>query len=183
MAPSRLCRSRDFQTHLDAQFRVEVGQWLIEQKDIRVTHDGAADGDPLALAAGEVLWSTVHQFVQAQGPCDVVDASVDRRTVAPHHLQPETDVLAHRHMRVKRVGLEDHGDPALGGVKPVDHPVIDGNRPFGAFLQPRDHPQQGGLATARRADENDEFSGLDRKVKLGNDLDGPIAFDDAVQLD
>ncbi len=39
---------------MDAQFRVEVGEGLVEEKDIRFAHDGASDGDTLALAAGKL---------------------------------------------------------------------------------------------------------------------------------
>ena len=37
--------------HVDAQFGVEVGQGLVEQKDLRMAHNGATDGDTLALTA------------------------------------------------------------------------------------------------------------------------------------
>jgi hypothetical protein len=35
--------------------------------------------------------------------------------------QTEGQVLAHRHMRVERIGLEHHGQPAIGGGNMVDH--------------------------------------------------------------
>jgi hypothetical protein len=37
-----------------AQRRVEVGQRLVEQEGLGLAHDGAADGDALALAAREL---------------------------------------------------------------------------------------------------------------------------------
>jgi hypothetical protein len=39
----------------DAQLGIEVGQRLVEQEDLGLAHDGAADGDALALAAGKRL--------------------------------------------------------------------------------------------------------------------------------
>jgi hypothetical protein len=50
-----LCSAADLEPHVDAQLRVEVGERLVEQEDRGLAHDGAADGDALALAAGEVL--------------------------------------------------------------------------------------------------------------------------------
>ncbi len=44
----------EFDAHVGAQRRVEIGQRLVEQEDARVAHDGAADGDALALAAGKL---------------------------------------------------------------------------------------------------------------------------------
>ena len=38
-------------THLVAQFGVEVGQRLVHQKDLRVAHNGTADGNTLTLTA------------------------------------------------------------------------------------------------------------------------------------
>ncbi|MNE92823.1 hypothetical protein D3C80_1905940 [compost metagenome] len=45
----------DFETGCDAQRRIEVRKRFVEQEDLRIAHDGAADGDTLALAAGELL--------------------------------------------------------------------------------------------------------------------------------
>ena len=36
--------------HLHAQFRIEIGQWLVEQEYLRVADDRASHGDTLALA-------------------------------------------------------------------------------------------------------------------------------------
>jgi hypothetical protein len=44
----------DLGAHLHAQLGVEVGQRLVEQEHRRLAHDGAAHGDALALAAGEL---------------------------------------------------------------------------------------------------------------------------------
>ena len=50
----------------DAQRGVEVGQRLVEQEDLGVAHDGAADGDALALAARQRLGQAVEIFGQLQ---------------------------------------------------------------------------------------------------------------------
>ena len=44
----------ELDAHLDAQLGVEVGQRLVEQEHLRMAHDGAAERDALALAAGEL---------------------------------------------------------------------------------------------------------------------------------
>ncbi len=51
----------------DAQRRVEVGQRLVEQEHLRIAHDGAADGDALALAARQRLGQAVEIFGRAAG--------------------------------------------------------------------------------------------------------------------
>ena len=57
----------DLDAGRDAQRRVEVGQRLVEQEDFRVAHDGAADGDALALAARQGLGQPLEIFRRAAG--------------------------------------------------------------------------------------------------------------------
>jgi hypothetical protein len=65
------------------------------------------------------------------------------------HAHRKGDVLAHRHMRVERVGLEHHGQAALGGRHVGRVGAVDLDLPAGDVLQPRDQAQQRGLAAAR----------------------------------
>ena len=55
----------DLGAHLHAQFGVEVGQRLVEQEHLRVAHDGAAHGDALALAAGQLPRKAFEQLLEA----------------------------------------------------------------------------------------------------------------------
>ena len=48
--------------HLDAQRGVEVGQRLVEQEYPGLLDQGAADGHPLALAAGQCLGAAIQQW-------------------------------------------------------------------------------------------------------------------------
>jgi hypothetical protein len=75
-------------------------------------------------------------------------------------------------VREDRVGLEHHGDAAVLGRQVVDHLAVDFQRAGGDVLEPRDHPQKRGLATAGRADEDDEFAVLDVDIDALDDL-GP----------
>ena len=56
----------DLDAHLHAQLGVEVRQRLVEQERLGLAHDGAADGDALALAAGQLPRLAVHQLLQLQ---------------------------------------------------------------------------------------------------------------------
>ena len=51
---------RDLCPHLKAQARVEVGERLVHQERLRLTHHRAAHRHALALAAGEVAWAPVE---------------------------------------------------------------------------------------------------------------------------
>ena len=52
----------DLAAHLVAELRVEVRQRLVEQEELRVAHDGPADGDALALPAGELARIAVEEL-------------------------------------------------------------------------------------------------------------------------
>ena len=96
--------------------------------------------------------------------------------------RPKGHVLEHRHMRIERVVLEHHGDAALGGRQLVDPLAADMDAAAVQLLQPGDHPQQRGLAAARRADENREFFLLDLEVDAVDDLGVAETLDDPVQF-
>jgi hypothetical protein len=141
-----------------AQGGVQVRQRFVEQEGRGFAHDGAADGDALALAARQLAGPAVKIVRQVQHLGGMGHAAVLFGLVHARHLQRKGDVLAHRHVRVKRVGLEHHGQAALGGRQVGRIAAVDLDRARGGILKPRDQAQQGGLAAARRADEDDEFA-------------------------
>jgi hypothetical protein len=57
----------DLGAHLDAHLGVEVGERLVEEEDLGLADDGAADGDALALAAGEGLGLAVEVGARCRG--------------------------------------------------------------------------------------------------------------------
>ena len=99
------------------------------------------------------------------------------------HAQPEADVAAHAHVRVERVGLEHHRQPALGGGDARHVGAVDQDPPVGHVLQPGDEAQQGRLAAARRADEDDERAFLHVEVDILDDVHGAEGLVDAFQGD
>ena len=58
------------------------------------------------------------------------------------------------------------------GLDVVDDPVADPDRALGRVLEPGDHPQRGGLAAARRAEQHEELPvvDLEREVVDGDDV-------------
>src|SRR4051812_12921343 len=52
--------------HLNAERRIQVGQRFVEQEDLGLPDDGAADGDALALTARKILGPTFQQWPQVQ---------------------------------------------------------------------------------------------------------------------
>ncbi len=67
----------EFDAGARAQAGVEVGERLVEQEGLGVADDGAADGDALALAAGELAGLAIDQVLELQRLRGSVDAAGD----------------------------------------------------------------------------------------------------------
>jgi hypothetical protein len=77
------------------------------------------------------------------------------------HLQPELDVLRHRHVREQRVVLEHDAEPALGGRDREQVAPLERDATRGRLDEARDHLQRGCLAAARRSEQRDELALVD----------------------
>ncbi len=149
----------DLQPHAHAQRRVEVRQRLVEQEGRRFAHDRAADGHPLALAARQLARACGRDSRSGSAPWPRLRSACPvPRPGHPRHLQREGDVLAHRHVRVERVGLEHHRQAALGRQQVGGVLAVDLDMAGRDVLEPGDQPQQRGLAAARGADEDHELA-------------------------
>ncbi|KGD37777.1 hypothetical protein DO70_6442 [Burkholderia pseudomallei] len=154
----------DLGAHLDAQLRVEVRQRLVEQEQRRVARERAAHRDALPLAARELARLALEQVLDLQHRGDAID---DLLLLVLRHLadvQPERDVLAHRHRRIERVRLEHHRDVAILRRQIVDDLIADPDLALRHGLEARDHVEQRRLPAARAADENQELTVLDVDV-------------------
>src|SRR3954453_17167131 len=75
----------------------------------------------LGLAAGEVRGLALQVLLEVEDLRGLVDAPVDLALVGLAQLEREAHVLAHRHVRVQGVVLEDHRDVAILRREVVDH--------------------------------------------------------------
>ncbi|MCY1301259.1 hypothetical protein D9M70_508580 [compost metagenome] len=115
----------DLAAHLHAQLGIKVRERLVEEEGAWVAHDGAAHGDTLALAAGEFPRQAVEQLFQTEDFGGLGHALVDLRLRRTGEFQRETHVLRDLHVRIERVGLEDHGDVTLLRRHVVDDLAAD----------------------------------------------------------
>ena len=78
----------DLQPRVDAQRGVEVGQRLVEQEQFRLAHQRPADGDALALAAGQLGRPPLQIGLQRQHRRRRRDALGDQSAGAPACFRP-----------------------------------------------------------------------------------------------
>ena len=171
----------DLDPHLHAQLGVEVGQRLVEQKHLRVAHDGAAHGDALTLAAGQLLRLAVDQFDDVEHARSLVDTALDLGLRIALQPQPERHVLRNRHVRVERVVLKHHRDIAILWRHVVDDVAADHDVAVGDIFQAGDHPQRGRLAAARRSHQHDKLMVGDVEIDAAHRLDFIITLNNLTQ--
>ena len=153
-------------THLVTKLGVQVGQWLVHQEDLGVTHDGAADSDTLALAARKRLGLTVEVLGNAQNLGSRANFAVDLVLGDLLELERKRHVLVHRHIGVQSIALEHHGDVAVLGRHVVDALAVDEHIARGNVLQAGDHAHRRGLTAARGANEDDELLVVNGEVEV-----------------
>ena len=159
----------DLDAGRDAQRRIEIGERFVEQEDVGLAHDRAADGDTLALSARQGARVAREQRLELQHARGLGDAAIHFRARDAGEFQAERHVLAHVHVRIERVGLEHHRDFALGRGERVDQPTADVDVARRRRVEPGDHAQQRRFSAARRPDQHDEFTVLDPERDVAED--------------
>ena len=149
-----------------------------------MTDDGAAEGNALPLATGELAWLAGEQLVQPEDAGRLLDPGIHLRPGAAPHLEAESHVVEHGHMWVERVGLEDHGHVSVAWRHLVDDLVIDLDLAGGDVFQARQHAQGGRLPAAGGPDQDHELGVLDREAQVidgggvGRELLGDVFVSD-----
>ena len=177
----QLMHALDLGAHLHAQLGVEVRQRLVEQKHLRIAHDGATHRHALALPAGQRLRLAVEQLGDVENARGMVDALFDLVLGKFAQLEPERHVLERGHVRVERVVLEHHGDVAVLGGPVVDDLAADENVARGDLLEAGDHAQRRRLAAAGRSDQHDEFVIRNVEIDVAHGIDIVETLDDVTQ--
>ena len=159
----------DFGAHLDAHLGVEVGERFVEEEDGGLADDGAADGDALALAAGEGLRLAFEVVADAEDIRGLQHALVDLGLRELAELEAEREVFIDRHVRIEGVVLKHHGDVAILRRDVVHDAFADPDLAVGDLFESGDHAESRGLTASGGTDEDHEFLVVDVD---GNAVDG-----------
>src|ERR1700744_5995104 len=142
---------------------VDVSGGLVGQQDHRPVHERAGHGDPLLLAAGQLVGDPGVLALQAHQVDDLGDDLAYEPAGLADDLQGEGHVLVDVLVRQQPEVLEHAADPAAEhGHPPVRQPgQVPAGHPDAAVGGPlllEDQPQEGRLTRAGRADEKDKFA-------------------------
>ena len=78
----------------------------------------------------------------------------------------KSDVVAHAHGRVQRIGLKHHGDITVLGAHAADVGFVHQNRAATDGFKSSDAIHQGRLATARRPHQDQKFAVVDFQLNI-----------------
>ena len=103
----------ELHAHLLTQLRIEVAEGLVQQQQIRLVDERAAEREALHLPAAE---QRGRPLLQSREPDELEDARnplTNFGTLHAAQLQRVGDVRRDGHVRPDRVGLEDHAEVPL----------------------------------------------------------------------
>jgi hypothetical protein len=169
--------------HADAERRVEVGERLVEEADRRRADDRPADGDALALAAGELARLALEERADLHQFGNLADPAGDLGLRLPLHPERKGEVAGDVQMRIEGIALEHHGDVALAGGKRRHVAPLDHHPPAGRPLEPGGDVEDRALAAARRPEQGDELLRRDRERHVVDGGDAAEALGDLLETD
>ena len=104
---------RDFSSHLDSEFSVEVRKWFVEEEDFRITYDSSSYSDSLSLSTGESLWFSIQKSFDVKKLCSLSDSLVDFFLREFSDFETECHVVINGHVRIESIVLEYHCDVSV----------------------------------------------------------------------
>ena len=136
------------------QVGIEAGEGFVEQQQVGSRGQRTGQGHALLLAARELVRQAAFEAGKAEARQQSGHPGLALRPRPAR--EPEADVSGHREVGEEGEVLEDEAEAALlrrqaAGIGPAQ-PHLPGRR----GVQAGDHPQQGGLATARGAEQGAE---------------------------
>ena len=141
-----------------------------------------ADGDALTLPARELRRLAVEQRLDLQELGSPGDALFDFvRASSFWDDEAELEVPPHRLGRVKRVGLEHHGQAPILGIEIGHIAPADRDAPVGDVEQPSQQVEQRGLSATGRAEQHQEIAVVDGQVEIVQNRHRAVGLDDVLE--
>ena len=116
---------RNLDTHLYTQLCIQVGERLIHQEYLGITHDSTAHGNTLSLTTGQSLRLTLKERSQVKNLGCFFYHLINLILRNLPQLQTECHIVVYRHMRIQSVVLEYHCDITILGFYVVNNPVAN----------------------------------------------------------
>src|ERR1700727_2225195 len=101
----------------------------------------------------------------------------------PRTLQRKRCVLAHRHLRIERIVLENHRDIPIARTQSRHRPVSEVDLADGDVLDGWGHLQRGALAATGRAQEGEHLAARAGQIQMLHGIDLSVALRNRLERD
>ncbi|MNL11833.1 hypothetical protein D3C87_1326850 [compost metagenome] len=165
-----------------AELGIEVGERLVEEIDLGRIDQGTGQRGALLLAARDLAGQAIHEMADLEHVGDLAGAPMAAGDGLAAHLERIGDVVGQVHMRIERIILEHHGDVAVLGVEVRYLLAADQDLAGGRRFEPRHHPERGGLAAARGAEQADELTIANIEIDVRDGLEVAKALGDVFEF-
>ena len=134
-----LMKLGNLDTHLNSQFSIQVGKWLIHKEYFRITNDSTSHSNTLSLSTGKGLRFTVEQFLKIKDLSSLTNLLINLILRNLTKFQSESHVIIYCHMWIQSVVLEYHCDITILWLYIVHYFSVDLKCTAGDILQTSDH--------------------------------------------
>jgi len=155
----------DFGAHFEAEFGVEVAEGFIQQQTARANDEGTGEGNPLLLAAGELVGLALGVALHADGSEGGSDALVEFGLGDLALDEAEGDVLGDSEVWPECIALKHHAGVSLVRFEAGD---VVGAKTEGARIrdvEAGNAAQEGGFSASAGAEQEKKFAGCDFQVE------------------
>ena len=166
-----------------ADLGVERAERFVEQEDLGPVCERAGDRDALLLAARELGRQAVVHALERDELQELGAAGHALGAAYPPDPQREFDVVRDAHVAEQRVVLEYEADAAIAGRDPGDVTPVQRDAAVVHFDEAGDGAQQGALAAAGGAEQDEEFALLDLQRDVVDDRMRLIPLGNLVERD
>ena len=149
---------------------VERGERLVEEQRTRLDRQRAGEGDPLGLAAGELVGFRVRRVFQPELREQLPGASVGGGLPHSTRVRAERDVVERVEMPEEQTVLEHDRDRAVfgrhedPGARVVEHHAFEPDRAGVDRREPRDRVEHRALTRAVGPDEHYQLVGVELEL-------------------
>src|SRR2546425_304913 len=160
--------------HRDLCAAVERSERLIEEENLGPHAERSGEGDPLPLAARELMWQPILfplEVDEVDHLGDPAACDAGRNLPCP---QSVSDVVGDGEVRKEREGLVDDPDPAALGGQLANLLAVDEDLPRLGRQFTEDASEQRGLPAARGTQNRSQFAVLQSERNV---LQNPVAVD------
>ena len=167
--------------HQVPQARIQIAQRLVKQHQLGPRHQPARQRHALLLATTQLRRIAVEEAFTVNQLDRFFDPVFGQALFQAAHPERVFHILAHRHVRPKRIGLEHHSNAALvrrkvNAMRCIEHRIAAECDPTGVgHLKPRQTTQRRGLAASTRAQQDQELALFNLKTQVVDRSRGGIA--------